>query len=108
MMKSSDEDGRETAKISVSTGTIGGGAPAASEDDPPDKETFQVETAIEHNTKDSSAVLFGQSYSSVTAVVVRFGFGSQTHLHLHIFANNRETLIISIFNNNINLPRQSL
>jgi len=49
MTKSLDEDGHETAKISVSTGTIGGGAPAASNDDPPDKETFQVEIGIEHN-----------------------------------------------------------
>ena len=62
MTKSSDEDGREVAKISVSTGTIGGGAPAASDDDPPDKETFQVKIGIDNQSL-KVRVLFDNGHS---------------------------------------------
>jgi len=57
MTKSSDEEGKETAKISVSTGTTGGGEPAASDDDPPDKETFHEDVDFDINYQQNGRVI---------------------------------------------------
>jgi len=40
MKDGTNEDGSEVAKISVSTGTTGGGEPSTSEDDVSDKDSF--------------------------------------------------------------------
>jgi len=52
-----DDDDYEVARISVSTGTTGGGEPAASADDPPDKETFNEDVQFDINYQQNGRVI---------------------------------------------------
>jgi len=52
-----DDDGKEFARISVSTGTAGGGERESSEDDPPDIDTFKEDVDFDINYQQNGRVI---------------------------------------------------
>jgi len=56
MKNGTNDDDYEVAKISVSTGTTGGGEPSGSDDDPADKETFLEDVNFDINYQQNGRV----------------------------------------------------